>query len=205
MNNLKRFFLTPILLLLMIFSFGQSAKNQTTISQALAKETIKNQLDILIKKSPEFQGFNNLRKTNLSKFKANFNDTLKAIEMKFSKANTIISSQKSEISKLKSEIETINNNLTKITSEKDSVNLFGLQMTKNTYNVLLWSIIGALLATTLLLLFKFNTSNRTTKQTKTSFTEIENEFETHKKSSLEREQVLRRKLQDEINKQRNVN
>ena len=34
--------------------------------------------------------------------------------------------------------------------------------------------------------------------------ELEEEFAVHKKKSLEREQKLRRQLQDEINKQRDV-
>ena len=195
------------MLVLSIFSlssFGQGIQNQEIINKALANETIKNQFEVLTSKSNNFKEFKNIKLYNLSKFKANFLDTLKAIDKKFITANTKISDQKNEIEKLKSEIVTINSSLTNVTDEKDSIGILGIRTTKQNYNFILWSIISALLATTLLLSFKYKTSNKATKQANTSFAEIENDFETHKKKSLEREQVLRRKLQDEINKQNNV-
>ncbi len=204
MKHLRIILSVLILFLFTVSVFGQGIQNQEIINKALANETIKNQFEVLLSKSNNFQQFKNIKLYNLNKFKANFLDTLKAIDNKFTIANTKISTQKSEIEKLKSEIATINGNLSEVTSEKDNIGLFGIQTTKHNYNLILWSIICALLATTLFLSFKYKSSNRATKQAKTSFAEVENEFETHKKKSLEREQVLRRKLQDEINKKRNV-
>ncbi|WP_407267387.1 hypothetical protein R8G64_12630 [Tenacibaculum maritimum] len=43
-----------------------------------------------------------------------------------------------------------------------------------------------------------------TKEAKNNLAEIEQEFEEHRKKSLEKEQKIRRQLQDEINKQRGV-
>lgn len=204
MTHLRTIIITFVLSIFSFSSFGQGIQNQEIINKALANETIKNQFEVLISKSNNFQQFKNIKLYNLNKFKANFSDTLKAIDKKFITANTKINDQKNEIEKLKSEIVTINSNLTNVTDEKDSIGILGIRTTKQNYNFILWSIISALLATTLLLSFKYKTSNKATKQAKTSFSEIENDFETHKKKSLEREQVLRRKLQDEINKQNNV-
>ena len=52
-------------------------------------------------------------------------------------------------------------------------------------------------------IFKFSKSNVLTKEAKSNLIEVEQEFEQHRKKTLEREQKLRRQLQDEINKQRN--
>lgn len=204
MKYLKIILSVLVLFLFTVSIFGQGIKSQEIINNALAKETIKNQFEILLSKSNNFQQFKNIKLYNINKFRTNFLDTLKAIDIKFTVANTKISTQKSEIEKLKSEIATINGNLNMVTDEKDNIGLFGIKTTKHNYNLILWSIICALLATTLFLSFRYKSSNRATKQAKTSFAEVENEFETHKKKSLEREQVLRRKLQDEINKKRNV-
>jgi len=191
------------IVLFTIFSFGQSEKNQKEINKALRGADIKTQFEVLVNRSPEYQKFHNIKFFNLSKFKSNFLDTLKAFDKKYSIANSKISEQRTEIDKLNAQISAINKDLTSVTQEKDSINLFGIQTTKSAYNISLWSIILGLLATTLIFLFRFRSSNKQTKEAKTLFKDVEEEFESHKKKSLEREQVLRRKLQDEINKQRN--
>lgn len=187
-----------------IVSYSQSVKTQKIIDTSLKNDAIKTQLDVLVEKSPTFQRFNNIKMVSMKKFKANLADTLALYDKKYEVSNTKISEQAKEINTLKSKIEMINGNLTSVTSEKDSINLFGIQTTKTAYNTTLFSIILGLLVTTLLFLFKFRSSNIQTKKSKNLYEEVSSEFETHKKNSLEREQVLRRKLQDEINKQRNA-
>jgi len=196
-----------ILLVVVMFginAFGQTIKKQELINNALANSDIQTQFEVLIENSPTFQQFKNIKLHNLAKYKANFLDSLKNTDNKYRIANTEIAKQRTEINVLKSKIEEINNNLAVVNEEKNSIHLFGIQTTKNIYNTILWSIILGLLATTFVFLFRFKSSNSQTKNAKNLFNEIEKEFETYKKKSLEREQVLRRKLQDEINKQRNV-
>lgn len=67
----------------------------------------------------------------------------------------------------------------------------------------MWSIIGGLFVLLLFFIYKFKNSNAVTKQAKKSLEETEEEFEEHRKIALEREQKVRRQLQDEINKQKN--
>ena len=82
--------------------------------------------------------------------------------------------------------------------------LFGLQMSKTNYNVLLWSIIGILLVLLVFFIYKFKNSNSVTREAKKSLVETEEEFEDHRRVALEREQKVRRQLQDEINKQKTI-
>ena len=81
--------------------------------------------------------------------------------------------------------------------------LFGMQMSKGGYNGLMWTIIAALLILLLFFIYKFKNSNAVTKQAKKSLLETEEEYEEYRRNSLEREQKVRRQLQDEINKQKN--
>ena len=184
--------------------FSQNPKRQAKINNALQKETIEIQFNTLIEQSPTYQNFKNIRLYNLNKFKANVLDTIKVLEEKFTKATTKIASQQDEINTLNQNIAGVNKNLSDVTQEKDSISVFGINTTKATYNTTLWSIILGLLLATIIFLFKFRSSNIQTKEAKSKFKEIEDEFDIHRKKSLEREQVLRRKLQDEINKQRSV-
>ena len=80
--------------------------------------------------------------------------------------------------------------------------LFGMQMSKVNYNVLMWTIIAGLLALLILFIYKFKNSNAITRAANKSLAEIEEEFDEHRRTALEREQKVRRQLQDEINKQK---
>jgi hypothetical protein len=197
-------YLILILMLQLVFAFGQNPKSQDVINKALVTESLKNQFTILLEKSNDFQQYKNIKHFNLNKFKKNFFDSIKADELKFKNAYVKINEQKTEIKKLNSVINDSKNNITNLETEKNSIDLFGMKLSKIIYNTILWSIILGLLLSTLFLLYRFKNSNSSTKEAKSSLMELEGEFETHRKSSLEREQVLRRKLQDEINKRRNV-
>lgn len=196
--------LTILFSLFSILVFSQNKKNQATINQVLKSGTIEEQFNTLIDKSNDFQEYKNLKHYNLNRFRKNFKDSLKATKLKFDKANATIESQKKNMESLQNQISDLNKKINDISVDKDTVDFFGMRLTKTSYNAILWSLILAFLATALFFLFRFKSSNAITKAAKKSLAEIEEEFETHRKKALEREQILRRQLQDEINKQRNV-
>jgi septal ring factor EnvC (AmiA/AmiB activator) len=82
--------------------------------------------------------------------------------------------------------------------------LFGAQLNKVTYNIIIWFIIVALAFCLSFFVFKFSRSNVLTTQAQENLTDVEQEFDDHKKKSIEREQKVRRQLLDEINKHRNT-
>ena len=75
-------------------------------------------------------------------------------------------------------------------------------MTKTQYNVISWSLILGLMSFLLGSVWRQRSRARKTKDTAEKLKEVTLEFEQHRQRVLEREQVLRRKLQDEINKQK---
>lgn len=196
--------LTVLFSLFSILVFSQNKKNQATINQVLKSGTIEEQFNTLIDKSNDFQEYKNLKHYNLNRFRKNFKDSLKATKLKFDKANATIESQKKNMESLQNQISDLNKKINDISVDKDTIYFFGMRLTKASYNAILWLLILAFLATALFFLFQFKSSNAITKAAKKSLAEIEEEFETHRKKALEREQILRRQLQDEINKQRNV-
>jgi hypothetical protein len=68
----------------------------------------------------------------------------------------------------------------------------------------MWAIIGVLGLIVLFLLYKFKNSNAITRDANMKLTEIEAEFDDHRQKNLEQQQILRRKLQDEINKNKKI-
>lgn len=178
------------------------AQNQTKQKLSLNSGTIDNQFEYVITKSNRYQDYKVVKKTWLYALKAHTLDSLKAIHKQLDETKLIVDNQNEEIQELKINLDNTKSTLTQTNKEKDSMSLFGMLISKPGYNALMWSIIGGLFALLLFFIFKFKNSNAITRQAKLSLSETEEEFEEHRKRALEREQKVMRRLQDEINKQK---
>ena len=65
---------------------------------------------------------------------------------------------------------------------------------------MLWTIITGLLLLLLFFIYKFRQSNILTQEAKSGLSDLEMEYEDHRRRALEREQKISRQLQDELNK-----
>ena len=68
----------------------------------------------------------------------------------------------------------------------------------------MWAIIGLLVLVVLFLFYRFKNSNAVTRDANQKLVETEAEFDDHRQKNLEQQQILRRKLQDEINKNKKI-
>ncbi len=192
-----------ILTILLSFSSVLSAQEgNLTVEQALKQESIEGQFDIVIKKSGRYQEYKVIKQVWVNKLKANVADTLKTLEAKLNTTNQQITDQKTTIAGLEESLAKTNEDLASVTQQKDSLGFFGASVTKSSYKTIMWVIVAILLAMLGFFVYKFKNSNAVTVQAKKALAETEEEFEDHRRRSLEREQKVMRKLQDEINKQR---
>lgn len=201
---MKRNLCLIVVLCFSIFSFAQTQNTPQKETLSLDKGNIESQFDYIIKKSNKFQDYKVVKKAWIEKLKRNVSDSLTAVEQLLDKEIATVASQKEEIATLKDTINTVNANVTNLTEEKDNISLLGIGFSKPTYKLLMWSIIGVLTALLFLFIFRFNSSNKITREVKAKLAETEHEFEEHRKRALEREQKVMRKLQDEINKNKGV-
>jgi len=200
MKNLKFSALLILALLFSVTIYAQTETKKKVLS--LNDGTIDNQFEYIITKSNRYQDFKVVKTNWLYGLKANTIDSLNALRKDLSDTQVVVDNQANEISGLKTNLNDTQGNLDKTNVEKNSMALFGLQMSKTSYNLLMWSIIGALLVLLLLFIYKFRNSNSVTRITKNNLSDIEEEFEEHRRNALEREQLVRRQLQDELNKQK---
>lgn len=205
MNNVR---FIGLLLFVSLFTFSAQAQtNSDEDKLSLNSGTIDNQFEYVLKKSGNFKGTNGspyeaVKRSMLLTLRAHTIDSLKTIHKDLTETQAIVNSQAIEISSLKTSLANTKETLDQTNLEKDSMSLFGMQMSKSGYNVLLWSIIAGLLALLLFFIYKYKNSNSITRDVNKSLAEIEGEFEEHRKVALEREQKVRRQLQDELNKQK---
>jgi septal ring factor EnvC (AmiA/AmiB activator) len=205
MKPIKLLFLLVTLFSFSFTSFSQDETEEDKLS--LNSGSIDNQFDYVIKKSNGWRdergnSYKVIKSFWLTELKEHTLDSLKAVRKDLVDTQITVNSQAKEIADLKSNLSNTKDDLDQTNDEKNNMALFGLQMSKTNYNVLMWSIIGALLALLLLFIYKFKNSNALTRLSKHNLDKIEEEFEEHRKTALEREQKVRRQLQDEINKQK---
>jgi hypothetical protein len=197
-----------LVLLAIVFSITLNAQTTNTEEEKLSLNSgsIDNQFEYVIQKSYTYRGngkiYKNVERHWLYALKAHTLDSLKAIHNQLDNTRNVVNTQQTDIDKLNTDLESTKATLDATNVEKNSMALLGLQMSKTSYNLLMWSIIGGLLVFLLIFIYRFKNSNAVTKSAKKSLAEIEEEFEDHRRNALEREQKVRRQLQDELNKQK---
>ena len=204
MKTLKFLALT---LILVMGSNSTSAQEDET--QSINEGSINDQFEFILRKSGNFKGTNGQQYEAVSRnmllaLQAHTIDSLKTLQSKLDTSNNTIQAQQKEIEDLKTNLGSTQSTLDATNKEKNNMALLGLQMSKTSYNILMWAIIAGLLTLLLIFIYKFKNSNAITKSAKISLAETEEEFEEHRRSALEREQKVRRQLQDELNKQKGI-
>ena len=166
--------------------------------------TIESQFEFLYKKSGNYNAegrrYEVVRKIQLDKLRGNVLDSLTSFRKDIAELQAVITRQEGIIEDLNTKLENTSTQLTDVTEEKDSMSFFGAQISKITYNLILWTIIGTLLLFLLLFIYKFRRSNVLTQEAKVKLSDVESEYEEHRRKALEREQRISRQLQEEINK-----
>ncbi|MEM6686166.1 MAG: tRNA (guanine-N1)-methyltransferase [Bacteroidota bacterium] len=191
--------LFPVLAL--CFSLLANAQNVAKNAKLQLKDgTISEQFEFILKNSNKYQDYKVVKRNWIEKLQRNVADSIKAGQRELSTEVAKVATQQGEIEKLKTDLAAVNQKIEALNTEKDSMSLFGLQLSKGNYQSLMLGIIGVLAILWVFFTYRFKTSNAITKAAKEKLAEIEHEFEEHRKRALEREQQVRRKLQDEINK-----
>lgn len=191
-SNFLALFLLPILML-----------SQTKTSKLpLDTIPIKNQFEYVYNKSNNYSAYKVVSRNWFIKLQQNTLDSLKGAHEDIAKNLAVINEQKQNINNLNTELNTAKSDYAKAKAEKDHMPFLGMDMSKSSYAGTMWGIILALLGGLAFFVYKFKNSNSLTKEAQKLLAETESEFEEHRRNALEREQKVRRQLQDELNKQK---
>jgi len=175
---------------------------ETTKELSLTNSNVNEKFDYVITKSNNFQEFKVVKRAWLHTLKKQVLDSVNKQKGEIKALAVIIEDQKSNTKKLESKIEMLNNDITKVNTDKDNISFIGSDMKKGAFKNLFWGIISVLSILLIFFIYKFKNSNTTTQEAKVQLADVEKEYESHKKTALEREQKVMRKLQDELNKNR---
>ncbi|VXC33419.1 tRNA (guanine-N1)-methyltransferase [Maribacter litoralis] len=203
--NFYRILLLLAFLLASNVQFAQNTEEEED-KLSLDEGPISNQFDYIAKRSGNYRAdgvrYEVVKESNLFKIRKNVLDSIAAMNKKTGELKATIAEHETTITSLNKKLEETTTNLGLVTEEKDSMSFLGLPVSKGTYNFVLWTIIGILFLTLGLFIYKFRNSNILTQEAKQNLSELEVEYEDHRRRALEREQKISRQLQDEINKQK---
>lgn len=183
-------------LLMSVNTFSQKTKNDTL--------SLSKQFEQVYRRSSSYKDFKVIRKSTFQNLKKNTLDSIKIIDEKLkieSQKNTRLEQEISSVAKIRLEQ---NLELSEAILEKNTIFFVGLKLKKNTFKIIIWGIFLTLIILICYLSYKLKDGVKITSQAKKELTRVEEEFNSHKKKSLVRDQKLRRQLQDEINKQRGI-
>ena len=193
---MKKIFVLSLPVLL--FSIQITAQDSIQIK----KNTLNDQMIEAFDKSNSYQEYKVVKKSQLATLKRNILDSVSSLQRRITLLENEIGLEKTSVDSLQTSLKQTRENLALAKKKEDGIEIFGVLTSKATYNAILWSIIVILLLFSGFLFYRFMNSHKITNAAQLKMAEMEIELEDYRRNSLEREQKLRRKLQDEINKNR---
>jgi hypothetical protein len=156
----------------------------------------------LIDRSGAWQNFKMLDRGKLAAFQRSMTDSINGVRSQLVAEKQKVKENEATIKELNDKITEIQAALDQTKDQKDSVSFFGALVSKGLYNTIMWGIVLALASLLVLYIYKFSNGNVVTKKSINDLNELQEEYENYRKAAIEREQKVRRQLQDEINKHR---
>jgi hypothetical protein len=192
---MKLYILMIAAILLTTSSFAQE--------KVVEDSTLIGQFEKILRISTNYQLYKVINKEKFLQLRQNVLDSLETSKNLVAQKNILLKAEKENIRKTKDVLIQTQLDLKATLLKEGSISLLGLSLSKATYNITLWTLILGLISALVYVILKFLNNNINTKQAKHDLLIIEKELEQHIKGAIDREQKLRRKLQDEVNKQRN--
>ncbi|MTB53147.1 hypothetical protein [Lewinella sp. W8] len=162
--------------------------------------SLRGQFDEMVRVSNRYQRFRVVRQDFLNAFMANVADTIGGLTEELALRQGKIDEQATAIGGLETDVQERDATIEQLNKEKDGISVFGLLLSKGTYNLIMWTLAIGLLAALLFALARTRVAVSTSKDRKGQIEKLTSELETSRKQRLKIEQDLRRQLQDEINK-----
>ena len=192
---MKLYLLTIATILLTTISFAQETVVEDT--------SINGQFETLLRISTNYKMYKVINKEKILQLRQNILDTLKDSQNLVAKQNVLLAAEKQKIESSQKLLNKTQLDLSASLLREDSIFLFGAALSIVNYSIILWTLILSLISVLIYIILKLLKNNILTKEAKHNLLIVEKELAQYTKNSIEREQKLRRKLQDEINKQRN--
>lgn len=190
------YFLLTLLVAFQAETFAQSENPETESGKS---GTIQEQFEYLKQISSNYQEYKVIKRAELDQLQATILDSTKRYQDEILQLKTNLSETNNQINRLNNELAETRADLSRAIEERDSFSIFGLLLHKQLYNNLVWGIILLLLLVLIVSFIQFKRGHKITAETKQTLEDLREEFEQHRRNTLERERKLNRQLVDALN------
>ncbi|WP_373058671.1 hypothetical protein [Zunongwangia sp. H14] len=190
-----------IFTLLCFAAFFTQANAQDSL--AANQHPVRSEFDELIETSNDYQGYKVIDYDRIIELRNTTSAYIENLKNEITTQTNTMDRQNQEIEELKEKLSDTQADLERVNNEKDAINFLGIPFSKGSYKAIMWGLVGLLVLALLFFIYRYRSSNATTKEARKRLDETEKEFDAYRAKSLEKEQRLGRQLQDERNKSAN--
>jgi len=165
--------------------------------------SVNSQFDYLVNNAEQYKHYLVIRRQWMEKLEANVTDSLEASRKEIELAKQRIGEYETSLGALKLDLKKADTVRAKLLEEKQQISFLNIGMSKGLFKGLSLTVIGVLIFLLIVFIDRFQRGNSLTKSTMSRLRELENDFDNFRKKAMEREQKVGRRLQDEINRQKN--
>lgn len=192
--------LVSIAVLLPSFSVFAQVAEKAPLSD---KGSLESQFREILDKSSNYQDMKVVKVNALNSFLSHVTDSLNKLKAKVSLAATQKAADQQAYESLKNQLSSANSELAKVSEAKDNIPFLFFEVNKAIYNKVVWSLVGVLALSLLVIFLVYKKTKGIINQTKADLEEKKNELDTFRKRALERESQISRNYLNELNKYRN--
>jgi len=175
------------------------ALTSTVFAQGNVK-TITNQFSTLFNTSSNYQNFKIVDKQSLLDLQHNVEDSLRQYKTNATANQSLIDQHKQDLETATQKLAKAEEELKTSLAKEEHFEFLGIAANKNTIQTVILALFAFMFVLVALFYYRFKRCHVETKEALLKLKETDDELEEFRKSSLEREQKIRRQLQDEINK-----
>ncbi|WP_413512914.1 hypothetical protein [Myroides odoratus] len=162
--------------------------------------TINNQFSTIFDTSSSYKNFKLVDQQSLRDLEKNIADSIQQYKSSLASNQILINQNKEELTLLTTKLEQAENDLKSAANNEENFTFLGISTHQTTFQVVILTLFAFLFVLMALFYFRFKKCHVDTKDAVRKLKETDEELEEFRKTSLEREQKIRRQLQDEINK-----
>lgn len=186
-------------LLVFFLFFGVStgfSQDSVSTQNSLRSGTITSQFDYIYRVSNNFQEYEVVKKAHLEQLKANVLDSVRTLSKKVSDLNQQMASLNDSVVTAKNQLSAEIEEKNVAIADRDNFNFLGMGIQKTVYSSMMWTLVAILAAALAFFAVQYFKSFGRIKKAENDFLEVQEEFDQHRKNTLERERRLKRELID---------
>jgi len=157
---------------------------------ALFKGTVQEQINSIYDRTKVFEEYRAVREDMFQKLIGNLSDTIKQSSEKIRYLNISVQRLNHRIDSLTNHLQNTKQNLEETTAAKNSIRILGKDISKATYNAVMWIVVVGLAVLAVLLFLSFKRGLIISEQSRKELNDLRDEFQAYRKSAREAREKL---------------